>query len=168
MQAKSFDTAKKFFDDRNFPRGFTRSGDFTRSQASILETLGMALKDLHEGHRAHEGNSFAAVRVRQETNRVNAPSRRRKIGRLQRFNEFRGSGLQDRHDRGAVLKRLPCEDSLSLQAPPEQSFENHGGIRRVDETDDQLVAILNHKLCAARTGKYSTQDALHLNEPRPQ
>lgn len=52
MQAKSFDTAKKFFDDRNFPRGFTRSGDFTRSQASILETLGLALKDLHEGHRA--------------------------------------------------------------------------------------------------------------------
>lgn len=51
MQAKSFDTAKKFFDDRNFPRGFTRSGDFTRSQASILETLGLALKDLHEGHR---------------------------------------------------------------------------------------------------------------------
>ncbi len=51
MQAKSFDAPKKFFDDRNFPRGFMRSGDFTRSQASILEALGTALKDLHEGHR---------------------------------------------------------------------------------------------------------------------
>ena len=52
IQAKSFESPKKFFDDVNFPRGFQRSGDFTRSQANILETMGVAMKDLHEGRRA--------------------------------------------------------------------------------------------------------------------
>jgi uncharacterized protein YifE (UPF0438 family) len=51
IQTKSFDTAKKFFDDANFPRGFHRSGDFTRQQADILENMGDALKALHEGTR---------------------------------------------------------------------------------------------------------------------
>lgn len=45
----SFASPKKYFDDRNFPRGFHRSGDFTRAQANILETLGVTLKALHEG-----------------------------------------------------------------------------------------------------------------------
>lgn len=52
IQAKSFQSQKKFFDDVNFPRGFQRSGDFTRAQATILETMGVAMKDLHEGRRA--------------------------------------------------------------------------------------------------------------------
>tara|TARA_Y100000034_G_scaffold131261_1_gene191628 strand:- start:1074 stop:1451 length:378 start_codon:yes stop_codon:yes gene_type:complete len=51
IQAKSFETSKKFFDDANFPRGFQRSGDFTRQQADILENMGDALKSLHEGTR---------------------------------------------------------------------------------------------------------------------
>jgi len=54
IQEKSFVCEKKFFDDRNFPRGFQRSGDFTRTQAQILENLGVALKALHEGSRAPE------------------------------------------------------------------------------------------------------------------
>lgn len=45
----SFECTKKFFDDRNFPRGFHRSGDFTRAQATILEASGVVLKALHEG-----------------------------------------------------------------------------------------------------------------------
>lgn len=52
IQTKSFETSKKFFDDANFPRGFQRSGDFTRQQADILENMGDALKALHEGSRA--------------------------------------------------------------------------------------------------------------------
>jgi len=52
IQEKSFVCEKKFFDDRNFPRGFQRSGDFTRSQALILESKGVAMKALHEGSRA--------------------------------------------------------------------------------------------------------------------
>ena len=51
IQVKSFATSKKYFDDRNFPRGFQRSGDFTRAQAAILESMGDALKALHEGTR---------------------------------------------------------------------------------------------------------------------
>ena len=64
IQEKSFVCEKKFFDDRNFPRGFQRSGDFTRSQAIILETKGVALKALHEGSRApstKEEEQFVAV-----------------------------------------------------------------------------------------------------------
>ncbi|MEC8442989.1 MAG: DUF413 domain-containing protein [Pseudomonadota bacterium] len=54
VQVKSFDSPKKFFDDANFPRGFHRSGDFTRQQADIIETMGVALKALHEGQRLPE------------------------------------------------------------------------------------------------------------------
>lgn len=50
-QAKSFTSDKKYFDDRNFPHGFQRSGDFTRAQAQILESKGVAMKALHEGSR---------------------------------------------------------------------------------------------------------------------
>ena len=49
IQAKSFNSAKKFFDDVNFPRGFHRSGDFTRDQAQMLESMGVSLKGLHDG-----------------------------------------------------------------------------------------------------------------------
>ena len=51
IQVKSFESPKKFFDDLNFPRGFQRAGDFTRNQAQILESMGVALKALHEGTR---------------------------------------------------------------------------------------------------------------------
>ncbi|MDK2779561.1 MAG: DUF413 domain-containing protein [Pseudomonadota bacterium] len=54
IQEKSFACDKKFFDDRNFPRGFQRSGDFTRNQAVLLESKGVALKALHEGTRLPE------------------------------------------------------------------------------------------------------------------
>ncbi|MGB1090784.1 MAG: DUF413 domain-containing protein [Oceanobacter sp.] len=45
----SFEASKKFYDDANFPRGFHRSGDFTKAQANTLEMLGNTLKALHEG-----------------------------------------------------------------------------------------------------------------------
>lgn len=48
----SFVSDKKFFDTRNYPQGFQRSGDFTRNQAQLLEAKGNALKALHEGTRA--------------------------------------------------------------------------------------------------------------------
>jgi len=51
VQVKSFETSRKFFDDVNFQRGFHRSGDFTRQPADILESMGDALKALHEGSR---------------------------------------------------------------------------------------------------------------------
>jgi uncharacterized protein len=60
----SFESTKKFFDDRNFPHGFHRSGDFTRAQAAILEAKGITLKALHEGSQAPQGpeeERFVAV-----------------------------------------------------------------------------------------------------------
>lgn len=48
----SFTCTKKYYDDQNFPRGFHRSGDFTRAQADILESKGVVLKALHEGRQA--------------------------------------------------------------------------------------------------------------------
>ena len=39
----------KFYDDKNFPRGFDRSGVFTISEASILESYGRAMSGLQTG-----------------------------------------------------------------------------------------------------------------------
>ncbi|KJF82233.1 DUF413 domain-containing protein [Photobacterium angustum] len=39
----------KFYDDKNFPRGFNRSGVFTISEASVLENYGRIMRALHEG-----------------------------------------------------------------------------------------------------------------------
>lgn len=61
---ESFVADKKFFDTRNYPQGFQRSGDFTRIQAQLLEAKGNALKALHEGTRApatKEEEDFVAV-----------------------------------------------------------------------------------------------------------
>ncbi len=50
-QVTSFACDKKFFDDKNYPRGFSRSGDFTRVQAQLLETKGIAMRALADGSR---------------------------------------------------------------------------------------------------------------------
>ncbi len=39
----------KFYDDKNFPRGFNRSGVFTIGEASILENYGRTMSALQEG-----------------------------------------------------------------------------------------------------------------------
>jgi len=69
IQEKSFVASKKYFDDRNFPRGFQRSGDFTRAQALLLESKGVAMKALHEGSRQPETEEearFVATCLGQE------------------------------------------------------------------------------------------------------
>lgn len=45
----SFVTSKKFFDNKNFPRGFSRQGDFTIKEATILEKHGVAFQNLIAG-----------------------------------------------------------------------------------------------------------------------
>lgn len=47
----SFESPRKYYDDKNFPHGFRRSGDFTRAQADVLEAKGVTLKALHEGQQ---------------------------------------------------------------------------------------------------------------------
>ncbi|MGR5145440.1 DUF413 domain-containing protein [Photobacterium alginatilyticum] len=39
----------KFYDDKNFPRGFNRSGVFTISEATLLHNYGRTMKGLSEG-----------------------------------------------------------------------------------------------------------------------
>ncbi|RXJ74449.1 hypothetical protein CS022_02285 [Veronia nyctiphanis] len=42
-------SGQKFFDDRHFPKGFTRSGCFTIKEAQLLESCGRTMKALFEG-----------------------------------------------------------------------------------------------------------------------
>ncbi|PSU35750.1 DUF413 domain-containing protein [Photobacterium lutimaris] len=39
----------KFYDDKNFPRGFNRSGVFTIGEAQILENFGRTMRGLADG-----------------------------------------------------------------------------------------------------------------------
>ncbi|VDR30598.1 Uncharacterized protein conserved in bacteria [Raoultella terrigena] len=41
--AESFMTTNRFFDNKNYPRGFSRHGDFTIKEAQLLEQHGYAL-----------------------------------------------------------------------------------------------------------------------------
>ena len=38
--AESFVSQQRFFDNKNYPRGFSRHGDFTIKEAQILEKYG--------------------------------------------------------------------------------------------------------------------------------
>lgn len=49
--AESFQTTHRFFDNKNYPRGFARHGDFTIKEAQILEKLGNAFYELDMGKR---------------------------------------------------------------------------------------------------------------------
>ncbi len=42
-------SGQKFFDDKHFPRGFSRSGYFTIKEAQLLETCGHTMQSLFEG-----------------------------------------------------------------------------------------------------------------------
>ncbi|MDP5212824.1 DUF413 domain-containing protein [Pseudoalteromonas tunicata] len=44
----AFTSDKLFYDDANFPRGFSRSGNFTLLEAEILENYGAILQALHK------------------------------------------------------------------------------------------------------------------------
>ncbi|MDF7670352.1 DUF413 domain-containing protein [Orbaceae bacterium ESL0721] len=44
--AESFVSQQRFFDNKNYPRGFSRHGDFTIKEAQLLEKHGCAFRDL--------------------------------------------------------------------------------------------------------------------------
>lgn len=44
-----FETNRLFYNDRRFPRGFARSGEFTLKEADLLTKHGALLNDLSEG-----------------------------------------------------------------------------------------------------------------------
>lgn len=62
--AESFSTTHRFFDNKNYPRGFSRHGDFTIKEAQLLERLGYAFNELDLGKRepaTDEEKLFVAV-----------------------------------------------------------------------------------------------------------
>lgn len=48
----SFESSKPFSDNKSFPRGIRRSGEFTITEARLLENHGCAMQALYEGTRA--------------------------------------------------------------------------------------------------------------------
>ncbi|MEQ5075461.1 DUF413 domain-containing protein [Providencia alcalifaciens] len=60
----SFITTNRFFDNKHYPRGFSRHGDFTIKEAQLLERHGQAFNELDTGKRAaqtEEEELFVAV-----------------------------------------------------------------------------------------------------------
>ncbi len=49
--AESFSTTNRFFDNKFYPRGFSRHGDFTIKEAQLLEHRGFAFNELNLGKR---------------------------------------------------------------------------------------------------------------------
>ena len=58
MAAASFSVTRRFFDDKNYPRGFSRHGDYTIKESQVLEQYG--LKDVDY--------SFSLCRIEPENN----------------------------------------------------------------------------------------------------
>ncbi|MEJ2766409.1 DUF413 domain-containing protein [Photobacterium sp. MCCC 1A19761] len=62
----------KFYDDKNFPRGFNRSGVFTISEATLLENYGRTMAGLASGAMApisdSESQFLAEIRGETEAN----------------------------------------------------------------------------------------------------
>ena len=49
--AESFSVTRRFFDDKNYPRGFSRHGDYTIPESQTLEQFGQACLALETGER---------------------------------------------------------------------------------------------------------------------
>ncbi|WP_392565784.1 DUF413 domain-containing protein [Utexia brackfieldae] len=49
--SESFISNQRFFDNKNYPRGFSRHGDFTIKEAQLLEKFGQAFSELDSGKR---------------------------------------------------------------------------------------------------------------------
>ncbi|OOS00941.1 hypothetical protein B0186_05400 [Canicola haemoglobinophilus] len=61
--AESFSVTRRFFDDKNYPRGFSRHGDYTIRESQTLEQYGQAFKALDLGERepvTEEEKAFVA------------------------------------------------------------------------------------------------------------
>ncbi|MDZ7904068.1 MAG: DUF413 domain-containing protein [Rheinheimera sp.] len=52
---------RRFFDDRNFPKGFTRSGRFTLAEGNLLEKHGASMQELEDGIRQPVNEEEAAL-----------------------------------------------------------------------------------------------------------
>lgn len=68
--AESFSVTRRFFDDKNYPRGFSRHGDYTIRESQTLEQFGQACLALENGERkptTAEEKQFIAVMKGEKT-----------------------------------------------------------------------------------------------------
>ena len=49
LSREAFQTSRKFYDDKNYPRGMSRSGDYSIAEVTILEKYGVALSAIATG-----------------------------------------------------------------------------------------------------------------------
>lgn len=64
IMAESFSVTRRFFDDKNYPKGFSRHGDYTIRESDTLEKYGQAFIELDLGNRLptnDEEQQFVAV-----------------------------------------------------------------------------------------------------------
>ncbi len=62
--AESFSSTRRFFDTKNYPRGFSRQGDYTIRESQLLEKYGQACLALELGERepiTEEEKQFVAM-----------------------------------------------------------------------------------------------------------
>lgn len=52
LSTGSFNATRRFYDDKNYPRGIGRSGDFTFAETEIIEQFGVVFQELSAGTRA--------------------------------------------------------------------------------------------------------------------
>lgn len=52
--AESFISPRRFIDNKNYPRGLSRHGDYTIKEAQLLEKYGNAFLELESGKRTPE------------------------------------------------------------------------------------------------------------------
>lgn len=52
MRFQAFRSRSKYYDTNYYPHGFSRSGEFTRAEAELLENCGAVIRDLAEARRA--------------------------------------------------------------------------------------------------------------------
>ena len=50
-QNESFSTHRRFYDDKNYPRGMSRSGEYSINEVKIIESYGAALEAIANGTR---------------------------------------------------------------------------------------------------------------------
>ncbi|MBP8174198.1 MAG: DUF413 domain-containing protein [Aeromonadaceae bacterium] len=64
----SFQSDKRFNDFQHFPRGLRRSGEFTTSEAEMLETCGQVMLELYQGKRTPQDDVEQAFLDRVQAN----------------------------------------------------------------------------------------------------
>ena len=84
--AESFSVTRRYFDDKNYPRGFARHGDYTIREAQILEQYGQACLALETGERKAVTAEEKALCCRDERRRNRRKYHRKSVVKISFIN----------------------------------------------------------------------------------